>query len=178
VSRISKKTVAVPTALLLLSGGAAAWAWGSGVSGSGSLQTQEAEHVRMTNDPIVDLWPSFEFTEIPVKYSNFNPGPVYVVDPSVAVGKVTNADGEEVLECGDTNFIIQQVSRETTYSLPPTGEGVFVEWTYEKPLIRLRTNAPDACQGTTVELTYSSDVSENTGNPTDVTTQPTPPTSW
>jgi len=153
--RISKKNVAVSTAVLMLSGGLA-WAWNTNASGNGSLQAGEANNVTLSNDPVPDLWPSIDFTEIPVTYLNPNPGPVSIIDPWVRVAKVVNADGDEVLECGVSNFVIQGFPA-GTYTLDKTEPGVFAEWPEAKPTIRLRRVSPNDCQGTTVELVYGSE---------------------
>ncbi|MDQ1294584.1 MAG: hypothetical protein QG608_2469 [Actinomycetota bacterium] len=152
--RISKKNVAVSTAVLLLSGGLA-WAWNTNAGGSGSLLAGEAHHVTLSNDPIVNLWPSIDFTEIPVTYTNTNPGPVDIIDPQVEVAKVVDAAGVEVPDCTDNYFILQQIPA-GTYSLAKTDTEVQAQWPHAKPSIRLRRIAPNACQGTTVELRYTS----------------------
>jgi hypothetical protein len=157
VFRISKKTLAVSTAALVMAGGVA-YAFSTYATGTTNNTTvATAQPVVLTNDPIENLWPGAPAVDIPVTYENSNPGPI-VVNAAVSVKSVAPA------ECPIASFIIDP-------NLPPdvtvpVGTDV---WPADLPQIALDVNAPDSCQGATVELEY--------GPVTPIVPTPTPPVS-
>jgi len=75
--KLSKKSVALSTAALVVAGGVAAYAWSVNATGTGYAKTDTTQSITFSNDTLTKLWPGTA-QPIGVKYVSTNQGNVDV----------------------------------------------------------------------------------------------------
>lgn len=154
--KLSKKSVALSTAALVVAGGVAAYAWSVNATGTGYAKTDTTHSIAFSNDTLTGLWPDMS-QSIGVKYVSTNQGSVDVTlapqVTSVKKGGVEIGVGDGAT-CPTTEFSVSPVTQALTLApaaepIAPTGEG-FVD-----PTLTLDADAPNECQGVTVTISYT-----------------------
>lgn len=139
--KINKKTVAVSATALVIMGGAA-FAFSTSGQGSGDANNATAAPVTFSGG-VSDLWPGIE-VPIPVTYTNTNPGSVTV--PALKVTVTGTA------ACAASNY--ETTSYNSSFVLPASTTNADLPAGVEVK-VKLKSDAPDACQGQTVSLNYA-----------------------
>lgn len=139
-----RRAVAVSTAALVVTGGAAYAAWTVTATGSAAATTTtvEAVSLRLNGDPLGGMWAGDPAKPLPVEYTNPNKRDVdRVVE---AVIDSTSSDG-----CPASSFVITPSG--PAHLAASTTAFTAVD---RPPTIAIRADAPDACQGVAVYLSF------------------------
>jgi len=106
--KFTRKTLAVSTAVVLLTGGGAAYAyWTAGGSGSGTAETATSTtiSVQQTSD-ITDLKPGGAAQTLFGNFHNTNTNPIFVTSVTATIASVTKAAGAPAGVCTPADYTL------------------------------------------------------------------------
>ena len=153
--KLSKKSVALSTAALVVAGGVAAYAWSVNATGTGYAKTDTTHSIAFSNDTLTGLWPDMS-QSIGVKYVSTNQGSVDVtLAPQVTSVKKGGVEiGGVGGACPTTAFSVSPEPQ--TLTLAPAAEAtVPADEDFVDPELTLAAAAPNECQGVTVTVSYA-----------------------
>jgi len=154
--KLSKKTLAVATTVVLLSGGGAAFAyWTAGGTGTGTAATATSAtvSVNQTGAVITGLTPGGPFFDLAGTLTNSTTGPLLVASVTAAV---TGVDASHPT-CAFTDYKITGTS--VLANLDTSGYvpvGSTATWSGLKVNLANTAANQNACKGATVTITYAS----------------------
>lgn len=151
----NKKTIAVSTVALAIAGGVAAYAWSADTTGGSSAAAATVEAVHFSGPDIVGLWPD-KPQPLHLSYTSDNGGDVDVIlEPRVTE---VLKDGVPVPGCPANTFQFTPDIQHVT--LPPQDTPKLVTKVgVPDPEITMingpSDEAPEACQGVSVVISYA-----------------------
>ena len=157
--KFARKTLAVSTAAVLLTGGGAAYAyWTAGGSGSGTADTATSSSIEVEQTSnISGLRPLGDPQPLSGVFNNVNGSPVFVTSVTVSIGAVTKALNAPAGVCTAADYTL-------TGTVMAVGEEVAAgvnQGSWSGATIAFNNNrggAPvnqDACKGASVLLSYT-----------------------
>lgn len=153
--RINKKSkVAVVTAVFVLAGGGAAFAyWTIGGSGTGTAVTGTSVDITAVQTTVVaPMYPGDAPQTLAGNFTNTNTGPVYVAQVTASIASVTQAVGAVGI-CGATDYTLTLPVMAVNAEVPVgTGTGA---WSGATIQFNNKASNQDGCKGATVNLAYA-----------------------
>jgi hypothetical protein len=153
----TRKAVAslIVTGAVVAGGGAAVAYWSATGAGFGSASAATVSPISVVQtSSITNLGPGVAAQTLSGTFNNGNQGPVYVNSVTVSISSVTKAAGAPTGTCDATDFALSNTTMSVGAEIPAgTGSG---SWTGATVAFNNKTNInQDACQGATVNLTYT-----------------------
>jgi len=157
--KFARKTLAVSTAAVLLTGGGAAYAyWTAGGSGSGTADTATSSSIEVEQTSnISGLRPLGDPQPLSGVFNNVNGSPVFVTSVTVSIGSVTKVAGAPAGPCTAADYTLANTVMSVGAEVPAgSGQGSWSGATIA--FNNNRGGAPvnqDACKGASVLLSYT-----------------------
>lgn len=154
-----KKTVVLALGLtLVVGGGGTAFAyWTTSGSGTGSATTGSTSVVTVNQTSNLNpMGPGVSAQTLSGTFTNPSSGPLYVATVTAAIGSVTDAAGNAIAGCDASDYVLTPASGVMSVaSEVARGTGVG-SWGGVTIQFNDKTSTnQDACQGATVNLTYT-----------------------
>lgn len=154
--KLSKKTLAVATTVVLLSGGGAAFAyWTAGGTGTGTAVTGTNVAISAVQTTVVTgLVPGAAAVTVSGNFTNTNTSPVYVATVTASIASVVKAGGAPAGTCDATDYTLLTPAMTVGAQVAAgTAQGT---WTGATIAFNNKPAAnQDGCKGATVNLAYS-----------------------
>jgi len=150
-----KKKLTVLTAVLVLVGGGAAFAyWTAGGSGTGSASTAASTTAitAVQTSTVSALAPGAAAQTLSGNFTNTNSGPVYVTTVVASIASVTKS-GTAVAGCDATDYTLANATM--TVGAQVQAGSAQGSWTGATLQFNNKATNQDACKGATVNLAYT-----------------------
>jgi hypothetical protein len=151
--RRATKVVALAAILVVAGGAAFAW-WTAGGSGTGSASTGNVSALTVVQtSTVIGLAPGLPAQTLSGKFNNPNSGPVYVASVTASISSVTDASGDPIVGCDDTDYTLGSATMAVGAEVPAgNAQG---SWTGATLAFHNKSSNQDACKGAVVHLAYT-----------------------